>query len=182
VIGVEASSSFVETVGVPIAIALIGFAGVLAAAALSFALSRWSERTSRRRAGYAAATGQLVAFIEYPYRIRRRTSDAPDDLARLANLGHDLQESLQYYEAWVTAEHGWAGGVFRNVRSALAAEVGPACNDAWKTAPVASAAEMTLGGWGPNGAAEHVHRFERAVACRFGWRRWPAFFGWHLGA
>lgn len=181
-IAAQESQSFVETVGVPIAIALIGSAGVLAAAALSFALSRWSERTSRRRDGYAAATRQLVAFIEYAYRIRRRTSDAPDELARLANLGHDLQESLQYYETWVTAENGWVGEVFRDVRSALSAELGPPCNEAWNTAPVASAADMTLAGWGPNGAAEHVRRFERAVACRFGRRRWPALLGWHVGA
>ena len=44
------------------------------------------------------ATRQLVAYAEYPYRIRRRTSDDPEELGRLAKLGHDIQEALRYYE------------------------------------------------------------------------------------
>lgn len=176
------STRFIDTVGVPIVVALVGFGGAVTAAALSFALSRWNDRTTRRREGYAAATRQLVAFLEYPYRIRRRTSDSPEELTRLANLGHDIQEALQYYETWIAAENRWVGGVFREVRSALSSEVGPCCNEAWATKPVSSGAEMTLAGWGPNGASDHVRRFERAVACRFGWRRLPAFFGCHIGA
>jgi len=182
VIATQESSSFVETVGVPIAIALIGFVGALVAAALSFALSRWSERTSRRRDGYAAATRQLVAFVEFPFRVRRRTSDGAEELARLANLGHDIQEALQYHETWVTAENAWVGAVYLEVRSALSSQIGPACNNAWGTPPVTSASKMMLDGWGPQGTAEQVNRFQRAVACRFGWRRYPAFFGWHIGA
>jgi len=44
-----------------------------------------------------------------------------------------------------------------------------------------AAVQMNLSGWGPNNVADHVRQFERAVACRFGWRRIPALFGWHLG-
>lgn len=176
------ASDFVDTVGVPIAVALIGFAGLLTAAALSFALSRWSERTGRRREGYAAATQQLVAFIEYPFRIRRRTSDAGEELARLASLGHDIQEALQYHETWTMAENRWVGGVYREVRAAISEEVGPICIDAWNSLPVTTASEMNLSGWGRNDALDQVRRFERAAASRFGWRRIPAFFGWHVGA
>lgn len=173
------SSRFVESVDVPIAVALIGFAGALAAAAMSFALSRLSERASRRRECYAAATRQLVAFLEYPYRIRRRTSDKAEELARLADVGHEIQESLQYHETWVAAESRWAGEVFGSVRADLSADVGPACNEAWAASPITSAIGMNLSGWGPNGAADHIRRFERAVTWRFGWRRVLTLFRPH---
>ncbi len=41
-----------------------------------------------RRDKYAAAAGHLAAWTEYPYRIRRRTSDDAETLTRLADLGH----------------------------------------------------------------------------------------------
>jgi hypothetical protein len=177
-----AVTRFVEHVGVPLAVAIIGIAGTIAAAALSFAFGRWNDSASRRREGYSAATRQLVAYLEYPYRIRRRTSDSPDDLARLAAIGHDLQEALRYHETWIGAENAWVATIYRQVRHDLAAVLAPACHTAWNSPPITNAADMTLGGWGPQGADQHIERFEAAVTFRFGWRRVLAAAGWRPGA
>jgi len=174
-------SDWTKTVGVPITVAIIGLAGSLIVAVMTFIFSRIADASARRRDGYAAATRTLVAYCEYPWRIRRRTSDAPDELARLADLGHGLQQDLSYYESWTRSENNWVGRVFAEVRQDLAAVIAPVCKEAWQGSPVTSAAWMTLGDWGPCGLDEPLQRFQTAVAFRFGWRRLAAFPRWHPG-
>lgn len=173
---------FTEHVGVPIAVAIVGLLATLGAAAISFALSLWNDTSARRRDGYSTATKELVAWAEYPYRIRRRTSDEPAELTRLANIGHDLQEALRYRQTWITAENGWTGKIFAEVRSDLGAIAGSACANAWNAAPISKASDMNLNGWDPPGIEAHLERFESAVRFRFGWRRLVAVTGWHPGA
>lgn len=129
-------------------VAVIGMLGAVGAAAVAFALARISEASARRRDGYAEATRELLAWAEYPYRIKRRTGDDALTLTRLADLGHELQESLRYREAWISAESSWVAEVFIEVRSELGAVVGPCCTDAWTSPPISSARGMNLDGWG----------------------------------
>ena len=172
-------TDFVRDVGVPVAIATIGLFGALLAAAVTFALDRWSQSAERRRDAYSAATRQLFAYAEYPYRIRRRTSDSPAQLAELADRGHDIQEQLRYHEAWITAESRWLGAIFRDVRQELAASLASACNEAWAHPPVGAASEMTLGQWGPRGVDAVIVRFESAIPYRFGSRRLAVWSRWN---
>jgi hypothetical protein len=175
-------SDFTKEVGVPLVVAMIGLAGTLMVAILSFAFGRFSDAATRRREGYAAAQKTLVAYTEYAWRIRRRTSDSPEELGRLADIGHNLQQELSYYESWTRSQNRWAGKVWREVREDLASAIAPACIDAWHQAPVTSAAGMCLDDWGPWGLKGPLDRFESAVGFCFGWRRVPALFGWHPGA
>ena len=175
-------SSFAETVGVPLTVALIGVAATLAAAAMSFALARWGEATNRRRDAYASAVRVLVSYAEYPFRIRRRASDEADELSRIAAIGHELQEALRFHETWVSSEDRWVGRIFREVREDLASIVASWARDAWAGPPIRSAQEMNLGEWGPTDCDQYTARFEAAIACRFGWRRIPSSIGWRVGA
>ena len=172
-----AVSDFTELVGVPIAVATIGLAATLAAAAVSFALGRWGDASARRREGYADATKELVAWAEYPYRIRRRTADDASTLAALADRGHAHQEALRYRETWIAAENRWLAEVFREVRQDLAAVLAPACNNAWSSPAIKDPADMGIGPWGPAGVDDQIIRFQQAVGYRFGWRRWLAVLG-----
>jgi hypothetical protein len=175
-------SEFAEVIGVPLLVSIIGLIATVGVAALSFAFTRWSDSAARRRDGYAAATRELVAWAEYCYRIRRRTSNDPATLAALTEIGHQCQEALRFRETWISSENRWAGTVFNEVREALASTVGAACAEAWQADPITDPKAMSLGGWGPIGVDEQLRRFERAVAFRFGWRRIAAFFRWHPGA
>lgn len=175
-------SEFTERVGVPLLVALLALAAALGAAALSFALGCWADTSARRRDGYSSATQELVAWAEYPFRIRRRTSDDPAVLSALAERGHSHQEALRYRGTWIASESRWMAEVFSEIRRELAALIGPACNDAWGAEPVREPSQMTLGTWGPDGVDDHIARFERALAFRFGWRRIVALSGWHPGA
>lgn len=175
-------STFTEKVGVPLVVAVIGLVGGLGAAAVTFAFTRLGEAAARRREGYAEATRELLAWAEYPYRIRRRTSDSAEELTRLANLGHDLQEKLRYRQTWITAENAWLGQVFAEARTDLKVVLGPACVDAWNTPPITAAASMNLASWGPSTTEPHLRRFETALRSRFGWRRLAGALHWHPGA
>jgi hypothetical protein len=161
---------FTEKVTVPVLIGLLGLAGVVITAAVSTIGGRWAQATNRRRDAYAAAVKTMVAWAEYPYRIRRRTSDAPDELARLVGSGHDLQEQLRCHQTWITTESRWVAGIYREAMTVIAAQVGPACNDAWASPPITTSSDMNLGNWGPSDLLPSIMRLQTAIACRFGWR------------
>ena len=152
-------------------VALLLSAGVIAAIATSI-LGRWAEATERRREAYAAAVKTLVAWLEYPYRIRRRTSDTPEELARLAGLGHDLQEDLRCHQTWIASESARVAAEYRDALNTISVLVAPACVEAWRTPPVTTAEGMVLGTWGPGPTGmDSVIRVQRAIAERFGYRR-----------
>ena len=110
-----------------------------------------------------------------------RTSDDPNELTRLADMGHIHQEALRCRETWIASEDRWVARIFTEVRADLGGILGAACNDAWSTNPVKSAAAMTLGGWGPSDVEAHLERFQMAAGFRFGWRRLPALLGVRWG-
>lgn len=143
-------------------------------------LDRGASAAAARREGYARAARALVAWNEYPYRIRRRTSNDQEVVAGLVARGHDLQEELASAHAWVVADAPWMGEVFAAQRKTLSARVGPCCKEAWNSEPVRTTAEMNLNGWGPGSPEEVLNSFHAAVAWRFGPRRLVSFVGRRL--
>jgi hypothetical protein len=126
-----------------------------------------------RRQGYAAAVGAVLAWAEYPYRIRRRTSDDAATLTTLANLGHDLQERRARCLAWVAGENTAVYEVFLLNMKHLDATLGPLAGDAWNTPPVTAGSGMVLSGWGAGRLPqETVERLGCVIGFRTGWRRW----------
>lgn len=124
-----------------------------------------------RRDGYAAAIEALVAWAEFPYRVRRRTDDKAETLRALAELGHDVQERLARHRSWVAAESAAVGGEFDAVIGQVRADVGTATAAAWKAPPVTAAAEMNVGQLYCPDVTDSLDRLQRAVRWRFGIRR-----------
>ena len=170
---VASSDSAWSWTAAPILVAAISLVGI----ALAAALSRWGDATNRRRTSYAAAVETMVAWVEFPYRIRRRTSDTPDELARLADIGHALQERLSCHAVWIGAECHALGEHYQEALVAIGQLVGPACNEAWRTIPILAAADMVIGDWGPGRECRSIiNEFQGAVFWRFGARRPVAMF------
>lgn len=178
IFAVDEASTFTQEVGVPLTVAALGLVATLAATAISLIGSRLSEAAARRREAYSNAVRTLVRYSEFPYRIRRRTSDDHGELNRLVDLGHEIQEALCYDQTWVTADKRWVGDVHREVRASIAAAVGPTAANAWESSPVAEAAGMNLAGWGPEGTNKAIERFQTAASCRFGWRCAACLLRW----
>lgn len=116
-----------------------------------------------RRDRYAAAVKLLVARIEYPHRIRRRTSDAPEVLNALDGAGHDLQERLAETRAWISTESTVLSDVFDHCLSRFDAPFKQACTDAWNATPVTAAAQINLGGFGMGNQQHIVTTMERTL-------------------
>jgi hypothetical protein len=152
-------------------VALIGVAGLIVGAVLTSLMGRWAEATARRRDAYAQAVGALVAWAEYPYRVRRRTSDSQEELSRLAERGHDLQERLRCHETWISGESVWVARIYHEVLVAISSRVGRWIAAAWDSEAVTDAGQMNLGDWGPGDVRADVLRIQSAISWRFGWRR-----------
>ncbi|HTC69111.1 MAG TPA: hypothetical protein VK662_06025 [Acidothermaceae bacterium] len=178
--GASTAGASVWSHATPIILAILGSS--LVTALVSAALGNLRASATLRRDRYAEAVRTLVAWNEYPYRIRRRVDDNPETLDKLASLGHDLQERLGASRAWIAGESSALRDVYDGCIGDLNRAVSPACREAWQSAPVTSAAGMNLSGFGGGGASDVVCRMERAVAYRFGWRRAlpPALVGVRL--
>jgi hypothetical protein len=139
-------------------------------------LSRPCDQHHRRRDHYAQAVETLIAWVEFPYRIRRRTDDDPATLTGLAGLGHQLQERLGCQQAWIATECPPVAKVYAETRKNIGSRVGDATKEAWRLPPVTEAADMNLGDWGPGSAcAPAITAFQGQVENRFGYRR---VFSW----
>ena len=161
---VVATSSLWTAIAIPSA-AVLG-------AILTMILSRVNEATNRRRDRYAEAIQTLVAWTEYPYRVRRRTDDSPATLTALANHGHDLQERLALHQAWIATEHPALADTYAAARATLNRLVGPLISEAWDHSAITKASEMNLRGWGPNDECrEAIAKVQREIQNRFGYRQ-----------
>ena len=158
------ASALWPAVGVPAA-AVLG-------AIVSRVFARIGEATDRRRDRYAEAVQTLVAWIEYPYRVRRRTDDSPATLTALANHGHDLQERLALHEAWIATEHPALAQTYAATRATLNRLVGPLISEAWDHRPTGKASAMNLRGWGPSDECrDAIAKLQCEIQNRFGFRR-----------
>ncbi|MHA4945687.1 hypothetical protein ACX27O_00045 [Micromonospora sp. SD19] len=160
---------------ITIALAVLGSSVV--AGLIGVILGNTRANATARRERYAQAVRTLVAWAEYPYRIRRRTSDDAATLTALADRGHTLQEQLAESRGWIAAESRAMSEVFDACLGAINPLVGTACVIAWQGPPISKSAEMLLGDFGPRGINAIVARMECAIIYRFGlrrlmWRRW----------
>lgn len=163
-----------ETFGLPILLALFALAGTV----LGVLMGQWAAERQRRRDGYAAAVRTLIAWHEYPYRIRRRTDDTAATLQRLAEHGHELQEQLRYHQTWVTSESRGIGALYQAASSKVMAACAEPCRDAWDSPPATTPGAMKLNGWGPPGLDAQIAALQGAIGNRFGWRRALAVNMW----
>lgn len=169
IVAVSAGTAAVQFVIVPVVVATL-------TAAATLAVSRASEASNRRRDRYAQAVQTLVAWSELPYRVKRRTSDDPATIERLAGLAHDLQERLACHQAWIATDLPALADAYAAVRATISAAVGPALVDAWASPPVTTAAGMNLGAWGPAVECQAaVATLQHCIERRFGWRRFKAW-------
>jgi hypothetical protein len=167
------------TTALTIALSVLGSS--LVAGVVSSVLGNARANATARRERYAEVVRCLVAWAEYPYRTRRRTTDDPATLTALADRGHTLQEQLAESRAWVAAESRALSEIFDRCLRDLTALVGPACAAAWQEPPITTSEGMNLGDFGPRGVEPIVARMECAIIYRFGVRR-LMWRGWILQA
>jgi hypothetical protein len=161
------SVQVLSLVVIPLVVAVVGILGGIVLGSLN----RREEARAHRQEFYAEAVKAVVEWMEYPYRIRRRTTDDPSELRRLAEIGHGIQERLAYYRTWTLIDDPRTGAVYASVIEGIRERVGSACRDAWTVNPVSSPEGMNLHSWGPGSMRPELESLEQAVGQRFSRRR-----------
>lgn len=151
----------------------VGIAGGTATLLVAMA-GAWAKTNAARRRTYAEAVRAVIAWAEYPYQVRRRTSDGVEELARLRDLGHRLQGDLEYHRALLAAESPTLGNLYGEIVAGVKGACGDWIADAWAQPPIQKPTEMVLGDWGPGSFVAEVDRLRVTIGRRFGWRRF-----WH---
>lgn len=140
--------------------------------------TRLSEASNRCRDRYARALETLVAWVEFPYRVRRRTDDDPATLSALANHGHDLQERLAYHQALIASDRPHLARTYAQVRAEIDEVVSSSIQEAWDSNPVAEPTEMNLNGWGPGKQCDDsISRLQHEIERSIGFRRLRRWIG-----
>jgi hypothetical protein len=163
--------------GALLAIVTVLLGSTVLATLFTTAMGNVRTAAAARRDRYAQVVRTLVAWVEYPYRIRRRTNDDPGTLAALADRGHSLQEQMAEDRAWVAGENRALGEVYDGCLADLTRIVRPASTEAWVLPPITKSADMVLGSFGPRDTAAIIARMNCAIGYRFGarrvmWRPW----------
>jgi len=125
--------------------AAIGGAVSLMALALNAIISNWRDRISRQRQEFSKAFTACVAYEEFPYIVRRRRNDAPqDERVRISSELNIIQRELAYYSAWLATESGHVSEAYENLVAKLREIVGTEIREAWLTPPIDSDSGMNM--------------------------------------
>lgn len=163
-----------DSVSAPLQIFLALIAGGVLGSVVTRAIDAIGQAAERRRDRYADTVGHLVAWMEVPYRIRRRVDDTPETLARLADAIHDLQEHLANDRGWVTSENHATASRYRDACDETRKVVQVLAQAAWALPPADAPTRMNVDDLPPidrTAADRAIDRYRTSIAWRFGWRR-----------
>jgi len=126
-------------------VAAITGAVSLLALALNAIISNRRERTSRQRHEFSKAFAACVAYEEFPYVIRRRRSDMPqDERVRISSELSIIQRELAYYSAWLATESISVSKTYEALVAKLREIAGTKIREAWLTPPIDSDSGMNM--------------------------------------
>lgn len=130
------------TIMAAVAAALI--AAVIAVA--GYSIQRKITRRSERADLYGNAIGAVEAYLEGPYRIRRKLADDPGNWFALSSALSDTKTAMSHQQALLEM-HAPAEVVtaYRDFVDAAVHEAGPQMTAAWNAEPITSHHEIPLG-------------------------------------
>lgn len=128
-----------------VAAAVIAGAVSLLALALNAIISSRRERVSRQRQEFSKAFAACVAYEEFPYVVRRRRSNVPqDERVRISSELSAVQRELAYYSAWLATESTSVSKTYETLVAKLRETAGGKIREAWLTPPIESDSGMNI--------------------------------------
>lgn len=125
--------------------AAIGGAASLLALAINAIISGWRNRIARQRQEFSKAFAACVAYEEFPYIVRRRRNNAPqDERVRISSEFSIIQRELAYYSAWLATESKNVSRAYENLVAQLREIAGAEIREAWLTPPIDSDSGMNM--------------------------------------
>lgn len=143
-----------------------------AVALVTLAINTWvagqREQRDRRREVYALAFAAVMAYVEFPYVVRRRRAGsaevAADERLRISEELRKVQEQLAYYSAWMATESPKVAAAYNHLVLETRRIAGCQIHEAWNTGPITSDDGMNMPdlGLGELGSAKDVYLAEVA--------------------
>ena len=125
--------------------AVIGGAVSLLALALNTIISNLRDRIARQRQEFSKAFAACVAYEEFPYVVRRRRSDVPqDERVRISSELSIIQRELAYYSAWLATQSTNVSKTYETLVTKLREIAGARIREAWLTPPINSDSGMNM--------------------------------------
>ena len=115
---------------------VVGAAITAAVSILLFVLTHWwngqRERLTRSREVFSKAYSVVQEYKEFPYVIRRRRADAPEEeRVRISSELRRIQADLAFYSAWLMTESPHVHRSFSELLEQLRRLAGTAMHEAW---------------------------------------------------
>lgn len=139
IVPLKVDAAYISLVGTICAAAVAAMAAVF----LHFLSVRRTLR-DRKRETCAQAITDALAWLELPYRIRRRSDDTSVTIAGLVNRMHDLQERLLLHESWLRVELPEAHASYCALVRAAKDAVRDTLRGAWGSPPAARPTDQNL--------------------------------------
>lgn len=96
-------------------------------------------RADRQRELFAAAFGDVASYCEFPYIVRRRRHDAPEEeRVRISTDLSEVQRKLNHNRAVLRVEAPRVARAYATLVDATRTTAGSAIRDGWNLAPVTS--------------------------------------------
>lgn len=114
-------------------------------AVIGYTIQRKITRRSERADLYGNAIGAVEAYLEGPYRIRRKTND-PNNWFQLSSALSDAKTAISHHQALLEM-HAPADVVtaFEDFAAAAIREAGPQMTAAWSEPPISAPTDVPLG-------------------------------------
>lgn len=145
--------------GWALAIAIGSVIGALTSGLVTYLFQHRHESRKLRREGYGEAIAALYAWYEYPFQIRRRTSNSPETLDRLVQLGNENQQRIARSLAWMALDNNTSYLQYQKLVKKVKNIVAKYIKEAWKLPPVLDSVDINLGSWGPKSINNIVKNF-----------------------
>jgi hypothetical protein len=108
-------------------------------------LSGLREVAARRHENLAEAFSTYASYREFPYVIRRRRADRPEEeRARISAELQRVQERLSFYLAWTRLEDDEVGKRYQALVDEARRVAGNEMRKAWTLPPVSTDVEMNI--------------------------------------
>ena len=135
---------------------------------MSLAATTWISKTrdhrARRRDVFSKAFAAVVFYAEFPYVVRRRRADAPEEeRIRISEELRKVQQDLAYYEAWLRTESPEVAEAFGQLVSETRRVAGESIHDGWKAAPPTEDQQMNMPDLGLGALMPFRERYLEAV-------------------
>ncbi len=141
-------------------------AAIIAAlvAVMLLVLRQGAESRARKRLDCAKALADALAWLELPYRVRRKVDDKSlSQMASLADRAHELQEAHLLHESWLRIEVPEVYEIYISLLHAVREAAREPLRVAWEHPAIKDGKDMNIGGLDVPQVDSEVEAYTNAV-------------------